>query len=246
MGDAANRRLGGNPTDGVGQRAVGEYLTWAERPSSMRTFHFRRGFVTDRELIQACIECREEAWETFLERYTALIYHVIWKTLRNEGRDQAGSGVEVEDVCAEVLSQVVSGNFRMLREFEWRCKFSTWLSIVTYRTCLQAVNRVRHGMFSIDDETCGKGSGVYLRDIIQDEKPQALAQLQLTEAKDKVLEALTNLPARDQLVLKLFYFEGKKYSEIGEILDMSASLVGTAIFRAKLKLAEMLQPSFSD
>jgi len=202
--------------------------------------------VTDRELIQACIERHEGAWASFLKRYSALIYHIIWKTLRNEGHDLSGSPVEVEDVCSEVLSQVVSGNFRMLREFEWRCKFSTWLSIVTYRTCLQAINRARHTAFSLDAETGGPGSGLHLKDIIPDDRPQALAELQLEETKGKVLEALSSLPARDQLVLKLFYFEGKKYSEIAEILNMSGSLVGTAIFRAKLRLAEKLQPSFSD
>ena len=151
----------------------------------------------------------------------------------------------MEDVCSEVLSQVVSGNFRMLREFEWRCKFSTWLSIVTYRTCLQAITRARHGAYSLDDTAHGD-SGLALRDIIADDRPQALAQLQLAETKEKVLQALTSLPARDQLVLKLFYFEGKKYSDIGRILNISGSLVGTAIFRAKLRLAEKLQPSFSD
>ena len=202
--------------------------------------------MTDRELIQACIEGRQGAWETFIKRYSALIYHIIWKTLRNEGHEQSASGVEVEDVCSEVLAQVVSGNYRMLREFEWRCKFSTWLCIVTYRTCLQAINRTRHATYSLDDEAYGKGSGLHLGDIIADKKPQALERIQLTEAKNKVIEALATLPARDQLVLKLFYFEGKRYSEIAELLDMSGSLVGTAIFRAKLKLAEKLQPSFSD
>ena len=202
--------------------------------------------MTDRELIQACIGGEKGAWEEFLRRYNALIYHIIWKTLRNEGSDPSGSAVEVEDVCAEVLSQVVSANYRMLREFEWRCKFSTWLSIVTYRTCLQAITRARHGAYSLDDTAHGGESGLALRDIIADDRPQALAELQLAETKEKVLQALTSLPARDQLVLKLFYFEGKKYSDIGKILNMSGSLVGTAIFRAKLRLAEKLQPSFSD
>ena len=202
--------------------------------------------MTDKELIQACVDGVEGAWETFLERYSALIYHVIWKTLRHEGHDLAHSTVEVEDVCSEVLAQVVSGNYRMLRTFEWRCKFSTWLSIVTYRTCLQAIHRNRHVAFSLDDESAGEGSDLHLRDIIPDESPQALEQLELAEAKRKVLEALAGLPPRDQLVLKFFYFEGKKYSEIAEILHISPSLVGTAIFRAKLRLAEKLQPSFSE
>ena len=202
--------------------------------------------MTERELIRACMSRQEGAWEAFLKRYSALIYHIIWKTLRNEGHNPAGSSVEVEDVCSEVLAQIVSGDFRMLRRFEWRCKFSTWLSIVTYRTCLQAINRNRRVVFSLDDEVPGVGSALHLRDIIPDTGLEAPEQLELSEAKTKVLKALATLGPRDQLVLKLFYFEGKKYSEIAEILGMSGSLVGTAIFRAKLRLAEKLLPSFSD
>lgn len=200
--------------------------------------------MTDQELIQACIDREEPAWETFLERYSALIYHVIWKTLRNEGHDLSNSTVEVEDVCSEVLGQVVTDDFRMLRSFKWRCKFSTWLSIVTYRTCLQAIHRNRHVGISLDEESGGLGSNLRLKDIIPDRNPQAVEQLQLGEAKQKVLEALAVLPPRDQLVLKFFYFEGKKYSEIAKILGISGSLVGTAIFRAKLRLAEKLQRAF--
>ncbi len=202
--------------------------------------------MTDRELIQACIDRSEGAWEVFLKRYVGLIYHIIWKTIRNEGHDLSHSVIEVEDICSEVLSQVVSGDFRVLRTFQWRCKFSTWLSVITYRTCLQAINRDRHVAFSLDDEAVRGGSGLRLRDIIPDRNPHAPEQLELSEAKNKVLEALASLPPRDQLVLKFFYFEGKKYAEIAEILDMSGSLVGTAIFRAKLRLAEKLEPNFPD
>jgi RNA polymerase sigma factor (sigma-70 family) len=200
--------------------------------------------LTDRELIQACIDRQDGAWEKFLTRYSALIYHIIWKTLRGEAQRMGASGVEVEDVCADVLSQIVADEFRLMKNFGWRCKFSTWLGIITYRTTRQALHRNRHVAFSLDDHNFSQDSNLLLKDIIPDTDLRPPEDVQLNEARQKVHEALATLPPRDQLVLKFFYFEGKKYAEIARILGISGSLVGTAIFRAKLRLAEKLEHDF--
>lgn len=200
--------------------------------------------LTDRELIQACIHRRHGAWETFLERYSALVYHVIWKTLRSDTQHMGQNGVDVEDICADVFSQIVADEFRLLKTFEWRCKFSTWLGIITYRTTRQALHRNRRVSFSLEDHNGSEDNALLLRDIVPDTRMRPEEDLELREARQMVHEALASLPPRDQLVLKFFYFEGKKYAEIAKILGISGSLVGTAIFRAKQRLAHKLQHNF--
>ena len=200
--------------------------------------------MTDKQLIQACIEREKDAWETFVKRYSGLVYHVIWKTLRNDTQHVGSAAVEVEDVCADVMAQIVTDEFKLLRTFEWRCKFTTWLGIITYRTTRQAIQRSRRVAFSLDDRNITSQSGLQLKDIIPDAGPQAHEQLELDEVRQMVHEALSSLPPRDQLVLKFFYFESKKYAEIARILGISGSLVGTAIFRAKQRLAQKLQHDF--
>lgn len=200
--------------------------------------------LTDRELIRACIDRKHGAWKKFLQRYSALIYHIIWKTLRSNAQHMGHNSIEVEDICSDVLAQVVSNEFRLLRTFEWRCKFSTWLGIITYRTTRQVLHRNRRVSFSLEDHNGGEDNTLQLRDIIPDTEMQPSEKLELREAREMVHEALAGLPPRDQLVLKFFYFEGKKYAEIARILGISGSLVGTAIFRAKLRLAQKLQHDF--
>ena len=200
--------------------------------------------LSDQELIQACINREKGSWETFLERFSALVYHVIWKALRGGARHGRASGVEVEDICSDVFTQIITNDFKLLRTFEWRCKFSTWLGIITYRTTRQALHRNRRFAFSIEDHNGSGDNELLLRDIIPDTQPLPPEDLELNEAKRMVHEALASLPARDQLVLKFFYFEGKRYAEIARILGISGSLVGTAIFRAKLRLAQKLQRNF--
>jgi len=200
--------------------------------------------LSDPELIQACIHREKGSWEKFLERFSALVYHVIWKALRTDSRHVGARGVEVEDICSDVFAQIIADDFKLLRTFEWRCKFSTWLGIITYRTTRQALHRNRHFSFSLEDHNGSGGKELLLRDIIPDERALPPENVELSEARQMVHEALATLPARDQLVLKFFYFEGKKYAEIAKILGISGSLVGTAIFRAKLRLAQKLQRDF--
>ena len=200
--------------------------------------------LTDRDLIQACIDRKHGSWEKFLERYSALVYHVIWKTLRSNTQHMGRTGVEVEDICSDVFAQIIAGDFRLMKTFEWRCKFSTWLGIITYRTTRQALHRNRRISFSLEDHNGSEDNALLLRDIIPDTRMQPSEDLELEEARQLVHEALASLPPRDQLVLKFFYFEGKKYAEIAGILGISGSLVGTAIFRAKQRLAQKLQHSF--
>jgi RNA polymerase sigma-70 factor (ECF subfamily) len=200
--------------------------------------------LTDKELIQACIDREKDAWEIFVKRYSSLVYHVIWKTLRNDTQHMGSLAVEVEDVCADVMAQIIADEFKLLRTFEWRCKFTTWLGIITYRTTRQAIHRSRRVSFSLDDHNITSQNGLQLKDIIPDSGLLAHQQLELNEVRSLVHEALSSLPPRDQLVLKFFYFEGKKYAEIARILGISGSLVGTAIFRAKQRLAQKLQHDF--
>lgn len=199
--------------------------------------------MTDRGLIRACIRRQHGAWEKFIDRYSALVYHVIWKALRSETQSM-GSSIEVEDICSEVFSQIVADDFKLMRSFRWRCKFSTWLGIITYRTTRQAIHRNRHAAFSLDDHNIGSDNDLLLKDIIPDPRTQTVENVELDEVRHIVHEALATLPTRDQLVLKFFYFEGKRYAEIAKILGISSSLVGTAIFRAKLRLAQKLQHDF--
>jgi RNA polymerase sigma factor (sigma-70 family) len=200
--------------------------------------------LTDRGLIRACTRRQHGAWEKFIDQYSALVYHVIWKALRSETQSVGSSTVEVEDICSEVFAQIVANDFKLLKSFQWRCKFSTWLGIITYRTARQAIHRNRHAAFSLEDHKSGSDNDLLLKDIIPDHRSQAAENVELDEVRHMVHEALASLPTRDQLVLKFFYFEGKRYAEIARILGISSSLVGTAIFRAKLRLAQKLQHNF--
>lgn len=90
---------------------------------------------------------RESAWCAFLDRYSALIYHVI----RSFDRDPDRSGNCFLFIC----EQLSANEFRRLRKFDQdgRASFSTWLCAVVRNLCLDW-HRKEHGRHRIFRSVC--------------------------------------------------------------------------------------------
>jgi RNA polymerase sigma factor FliA len=86
------------------------------------------------------------------------------------------------------------------------------------------------------------GDQVSLLDTIADEgaaDPQeALAS---NEVKDRLTEAISSLPEREQLVVALYYYEHLTLREIGEVLGVTESRVSQLHTKAVMRLKSHLQ-----
>lgn len=67
-----------------------------------------------------------------------------------------------------------------------------------------------------------------------------LDEMEAAEAKKALVEAITQLPERDQLVISLYYYEGLTLKEIGKVLGVSESRVAQLHSRSLLRLRKML------
>ena len=86
------------------------------------------------------------------------------------------------------------------------------------------------------------GDQVSLLDTIQD--PQALdpaAEMDTTEMKDRLADAIARLPEREKLVVALYYYENLTLREIGEVLGVTESRVSQLHTKAVLRLRSRLQ-----
>lgn len=99
-------------------------------------------------------------------------------------------------------------------------------------------------MISLDEYRGNDESdGNTLMDTIEDlnsENPQA--RLEDVELKDRLSQAIANLPERERLLIALYYQENMTLREIGEVLSVSESRVcqlhAQAVLRLKNKLAD--------
>jgi RNA polymerase sigma factor for flagellar operon FliA len=86
------------------------------------------------------------------------------------------------------------------------------------------------------------GDQVSLLDTISDpraEDPQE--SLASTEVKDRLTDAISSLPEREQLVVALYYYESLTLREIGEVLGVTESRVSQLHTKAVMRLRSGLQ-----
>ena len=84
-------------------------------PGKLTTFHWPG--VSDRNLVELCLERNEDAWVELMRRYHLLIVKVSSRTIRRWFRPMPSL---LDDLFEEVLVKICANEFRALRELEWR------------------------------------------------------------------------------------------------------------------------------
>ena len=86
------------------------------------------------------------------------------------------------------------------------------------------------------------GDQVSLLDTIQDPTAADPAhEMDTTDMKDRLADAIARLPEREKLVVALYYYENLTLREIGEVLGVTESRVSQLHTKAVLRLKSRLQ-----
>ncbi|MDP9188307.1 MAG: RNA polymerase sigma factor WhiG [Actinomycetota bacterium] len=86
------------------------------------------------------------------------------------------------------------------------------------------------------------GDRVALLDTIEDESaPDPQAALDTSEVKERLQEAIQDLPERETMVIALYYFENLTLREIGEVLGVTESRISQLHSKAVLRLRSRLK-----
>jgi RNA polymerase sigma factor for flagellar operon FliA len=89
---------------------------------------------------------------------------------------------------------------------------------------------------------------VALIDTIEDRGAKdPAAVVDVTEVKERLAQAISNLPEREKIVIALYYYEGLTLREIGDVLGVTESRVSQlhtkAILRLKGRLKDQVEPA---
>ena len=175
----------------------------------------------DRALLQRCLAHQPGAWNDFVDRFLGLIYHVVHHTAHL--RSLPLRPEDIEDLAAEVLLQIVSNDYAVLRQFRGQSSLATYLTVIARRICVHELMRraaVR--------ELPPAGDG---RPLPEPEEPPK-AQLGL-ESLEEVQKLLGRLPSRERRVVRLYYLEGRSYEEISIELGVPVNSIGPILSRAR-------------
>lgn len=192
---------------------------------------------TDEELLlQYRATGDRELFALLVRRYESELYNYLRRYLANA--DLA------EDVFQATFLQV----HLKCDQFEEGRKFRPWLYTVATNQAIDARRRAkRHRMVSLDRVTSGddgEEAGKML-DLLVSEEQGPLAQIDERERRDQVQLALSELPEIMQQLLHLVYYQGLKYREAAEVLDIPVGTVKSRMHAAVLKLSETWKDSHS-
>ena len=181
----------------------------------------------DRELVTACLNGDQKAWESLIVRYQRLIYPIPVKA-RLSPDDAADI---FQSVCLKLLQ-----NLSTLRDHE---KIVSWLITTTTRECWRVSARQRRDYHSkaIDDDESYAEPDLVADGMLADE------QLQLLERQQAVRSGLESISERCRQLLEMLFYQKDElsYAEIARRADMPVASVGPTRARCLEKLRKALE-----
>jgi RNA polymerase sigma-70 factor, ECF subfamily len=178
----------------------------------------------DRDLLHRCLNHQPGAWNDFVDRYLGLIYHVVHHTAHL--RSTPLRPEDTEDLAAEVLLQIVSGDYSALRQFKGHCSLATYLTVIARRICVHELAR-KSAAREVQPATADK---------INEFEDEELARAQDLDNLEEVEKLLGKLPNKEREVVRLHYLEGRTYEEISTALNIPVNTIGPILSRARKKL----------
>lgn len=193
------------------------------------------GPENERDLVRRCVSGDPAAWSEFVRRYVRLVAHVVRETLRQKmGR---ATEEDVDDVTAEFYAHLVDQDYRVLRNLREPFNLKAWMAVGARRRALDHAKRRGLRAVSLDQPVTANPDSAALERLVGSAVDPASVEGE--EVRRAVEEAPLN--AKEKLMVALFFFRGKAYEEISEIMRVPQNSIGPTIRRALDKIQEALQ-----
>ncbi|MFP6650099.1 MAG: sigma-70 family RNA polymerase sigma factor [Pirellulaceae bacterium] len=183
--------------------------------------------LTDEELV---VEYRtdgdREVFALLVRRYERELYSYLRRYL--------GSAEMAEDVFQATFLQV----HLKCDRFDENRRFRPWLYTVATNQAIDAQRRnKRHRMVSLDRPVSADNVDIgALVDLLEGDERDPLENVSQLERGQWVQEALDGLSESMRSVVHLVYYQGMKYREAAEILDIPVGTVKSRLHAAIIKL----------
>lgn len=180
---------------------------------------------TDEELVARYLDSassrrhREQAFRGLVERYESQVYRVCYR--------QLGNHADAQDAAQNAFVAVA----RKADQFRATSAFSTWLYRIAVNACHDLVRyEARRPHTPVED--VARAGGTRHEELADPVAGRALAT--------DVERALMRLDPLSRTIVVLCAVEGHPYAEVAATLDMAVGTVKSRVFRARAKLAELL------
>ena len=171
-----------------------------------------------------------QAFARLVERWQGPIERLCVKML--------GDAHRAEDLTQEAFARV----FARRKDYEPAGRFSTFLWRIALNLCYDELRKIkRRGESSLEGSADERGESDYMADTAGPD-----LQVVADERAEHVRRALLQIPEPYRVVVVLRHYEGLKFREIGEVLDIPEGTVKSRMVEALNQLSRLLKPLVSD
>lgn len=181
----------------------------------------------DMEIISRVLKGEQNAYAELVNRYQNYVFTLTLRFTKN--REDA------EEVSQDIFVKA----YRSLADFRGASKFSTWLYTIVNTTCITFLRKKKLEIHSLDNET------VFERVENQDSGMNA-NQVEQKSKLNMVNQAISMLGHDDAEILILFYKAEQSLEEISKVLGLETNTVKVRLHRARQRLKEKMESSFSE
>ncbi|HLZ80900.1 MAG TPA: sigma-70 family RNA polymerase sigma factor [Ktedonobacteraceae bacterium] len=198
------------------------HLTVKKQPSDL----------ADDVLVQRAHVGDQGAFEMLVERYSALLFLMIFRHVRDE------------HLAHDVLQHVFIQLYRSLPTLRPGRPLKAWLCQVAHHRCIDELRRKRPVFFS-EIASIREGDEYSPLTTLLDPNQLPEEQVELHELRELLLEAIEALPPRFRAVVLLRYATQLSYREIGQVLSIPEATAKTYFNRARKPLRILLGSEFA-
>src|SRR5579863_8238796 len=179
---------------------------------------------SDLHLVQRAQQGDSDAFASLFHSHRARIYSVCLRMTNN--------AAEAEDLTQDAFLQV----FRKLATFRGDSAFSTWLYRIAVNTVLMHFRKKSLCQFSLD-EPVSRNS-----DVKPTRREYGTKDIRLAGCIDRItlIRAIRELPDGYRTVFLLHEVEGYEHQEIAQLLGCSTGNSKSQLYKAKLRIRELL------
>ncbi len=193
--------------------------------------------VTDEELLLEYLKTGDrELYATLVYRYERELFAYL--------RRYMGSAEMAEDVFQTAFLQVhLKGHL-----FDAKRRFRPWLYTIATNAAIDAKRRnKKHTKLSLDAARESDNEDVgRLVNLLESSDPDPSNSALTAERSRLVRKALSQLPESMNVVIQLVYYQGMKYREAAEVLEVPVGTVKSRLHSAISRLNEVWKSSHVD
>ena len=177
--------------------------------------------LSDADLIAGCLSGKPGAWESFVTRFSRLVYWSIHRSLQGSMADRQDV---VDDIYQEVFRQLLEKDeLSRLREATSVRKFLC--VIAAHRTLDRLKSLKRTEERSVDLETAGDAAVFAVPPLTPNR-----------ERDDLIARAIETLNPKERFCVQMHYYEDLPHREIAALLGIPQDTVSSIIRRTREKL----------